>query len=526
MKRSQLKRIEKICVAAICVLIVVILFCIFKLNQDKRTPDGAFSTAQQTESTEQNLAEEADFYPTNLQRNKQLPGSILSESGGGQKTLSDYKGDFVMLTFWAGWCDDCKAELAKYKEFGNVITQYPQVKQLLINRTDGEKETKSSAEQYLSEHGIKIENLFDQGEALYKKIGIQQIPTTIFLNPEGKVVFCQISPIETESQLKAILNYVTNGAAKDTERFVTEKMTDENGGIISQYEKDDSVLSESQGIIMEYAVQTGNKALFEKAYSYVKKYLNQEGLTLWKYGGNDATCNALLDDLRIEKALRNAEKKWGGLAAELKEKETAVLSYNTSKNEPVDFYDWKSKQKAERFTLCYGDLEEIAYLKDSALYENTKKIIEEGYISDQFPFYYNYYDYKEKRYNQDPLNMSEALYTAYHLAQTGNLKEQTLKWIKANTKSGGIKARYTVDGKVVKDYSYESTAVYALVGLIALEVDDPDLLTRALYRMEKARQFDEESESNGAFGGQDGGDLYSFDQCMPLLLYSYMSSRL
>ena len=60
-----------------------------------------------------------------------------------------------------------------------------------------------------------------------------------------------------------------------------------------------------------------------------------------------------------------------------------------------------------------------------------------------------------------------------------------------------------------------------MVGLIAQEIGDSELLTQALWRMELTRTLNVSSPFNGAFG-QSEEDIRSFDQLAPLVLYGYL----
>jgi hypothetical protein len=208
----------------------------------------------------------------------------------------------------------------------------------------------------------------------------------------------------------------------------------------------------------------------------------------------------------------------------------AIAIYDTEQQSPVDFYDFKNSQKSSTFTLCYADftaLEIVAKMSVAAekLPENALTIVENGYIGEEFPFYYNSYSYEDGTYDTSSLNMAEALYTLYHLAEAGKLKDSSLAWLQTHMEDNGIFARYDVQGNVVPGYEYESPAIYALVGLIAQETGEEKLLTQALSRMEEWRVFDTEDTANGAFGTQGIGQMMSYDQCMALLLYGKIEGQ-
>ena len=116
--------------------------------------------------------------------------------------------------------------------------------------------------------------------------------------------------------------------------------------------------------------------------------------------------------------------------------------------------------------------------------------------------------------------MTEALLTVYHLAEQGQVKAQTIQWLKKQVKYGTLGTRYNVSGEVQERYQDETPGVYALTALIALETGEKRLFTDALCRMEEFRTFQTGSEKDGSFSSKSKAK--AFEQCMPLRLYAQM----
>jgi peroxiredoxin len=51
----------------------------------------------------------------------EAPDFVLKSASGKNLRLSEYRGDVVMLSFWATWCGDCRAQLA---ELGAMRDRY------------------------------------------------------------------------------------------------------------------------------------------------------------------------------------------------------------------------------------------------------------------------------------------------------------------------------------------------------------------------------------------------------------------
>jgi len=54
-------------------------------------------------------------------RGSEAPDFVLKSLSGKNLRLSEYRGEVVMLTFWAAWCGDCRAQL---EELGAMRDRY------------------------------------------------------------------------------------------------------------------------------------------------------------------------------------------------------------------------------------------------------------------------------------------------------------------------------------------------------------------------------------------------------------------
>ena len=336
--------------------------------------------------------------------------------------------------------------------------------------------------------------------------------------------------IKAGRQSGEIIENVNEVSSFETEKFVRENMINDEGGInitLRNYEgnSDETVLSESQGIMIEYADIIGDEALFNSTLNYINKYMKNDKLISWKVENNEASrVNAVIDDLRVYDALYDGVDKFQVKEKNLKEYSKNIYKYNVEEDRLVDCYDFENNQKSQRLTLCFGDFRALGKLwgenwRFKKVYNNTLETVKNGYIRDDFPLYYSWYNYIDGQYEKDDLNISEALVTVLHLSEIGEQKPETISWLKEQVKNGTLYGRYTVDGKVVEGYKYESTAAYALAALIGKEIRDADLINNAVKRMEQMKIKDVGSRYYGAFGNPDGSGIYSFDQCMALLAY-------
>lgn len=289
------------------------------------------------------------------------------------------------------------------------------------------------------------------------------------------------------------------------------------------------ILSESQGLLLLYADSCQNKALFDEAFHFIKKYLDTKKIISYRYNPitkKRYSVNAAVDDMRIGKALFSAEKTFSNSSYRKKADAIAkqLFKTNVKNNYLYDFYDEKLKKTNNSFTLCYAD---FVFMKEAStkipqwkkVYDNMLSIVSNGYISDVFPFYQKRYVYKSKRYeiDENKINMIESLLTVYHLAQIGKCPKQTQEFLLQKIREDAIYSYYTIDG--VPASSEQSTAVYALCASIGNILEDEELYEKSIEKMCTLQVTNPDSSIFGAFGDENTLETYSYDNLMALLAF-------
>lgn len=530
-----MKRAQSIARLAVLLIVAGLIAAVMIRLARPKAPDAAPQTQESTPSADALSGRRLD-YPKNAILGENLENAVFWTRDGQRISLQDKQGDYLVMVYWASWCRYCQAEMEQLPDVERLLQARGDAKLLLVNALDGDRETAEQAEAYLKERDIRAEVVYDRENQVYQTLGIAKLPTMLILSPDSRLLAAFPGKSDGVSSVEAMLDYAASGYAAATLDFITGQMM-EDGGVYTGMESEKAhpsgrdVLSESQGLLMEYAVEAQDQALFDQAYGYAKAHLAQDGLFRW-YGSADANApaNAFLDDLRIYGALVRAQARWGGYEAEIASLEAALSQYNVTSEGPVDFYDFERRRRSDEFSLCYGDLETLRILEErtgnTGLYEKTRQRIDEGYISDEFPLYYASWSYREKAYSKKDLHTAEALYTLYHLAKEDLLKDASEQWLLEQLRGDGLMAGYCVDGSVTEGCGYESTGVYALAALIGMECGNDEICALAIGRMNQLRIFDSASLYDGAFGEKDGSGIYSFDQCMALKVYGRMDRAL
>ena len=96
--------------------------------------------------------------------------------------LNDYKGNLVLLNFWATWCAPCKEEMPSL-DLLQVNEDLENLKIFPINVGQDNLEKSLSFFKNLKIKNLKI--YFDETMSNTKKFSLRGLPTTILLNKDG-----------------------------------------------------------------------------------------------------------------------------------------------------------------------------------------------------------------------------------------------------------------------------------------------------------------------------------------------------
>ncbi|SMC46981.1 TlpA family protein disulfide reductase [Pedobacter africanus] len=104
-------------------------------------------------------------------------------------SLNKKRGQYVLLDFWGSWCKPCIAALPKLLEIHN---KYKRSGLQVVSVAFDHKKDLDKVKMLINEHNLMWEHLFvDRAGAqeITKNYRVQIYPTTILINPNGKVVF-------------------------------------------------------------------------------------------------------------------------------------------------------------------------------------------------------------------------------------------------------------------------------------------------------------------------------------------------
>ena len=130
------------------------------------------------------------------------PDFTVYDKDGNEVRLSDFFGKPIVLNFWASWCGPCQYEMPdfdeKYKELGSEVNF------VMVNMTDGQRETVDTASAFIEEKGYSFPVLFDSDSEAALSYGAYSLPTTFFIDADGHVIAQAVGAIDADTLQRGI----------------------------------------------------------------------------------------------------------------------------------------------------------------------------------------------------------------------------------------------------------------------------------------------------------------------------------
>lgn len=143
-------------------------------------------TEIETSGTEKDDATENEETSSEEEQKITTPDFTVYDADGNEVLLSNYSGKPTVLNFWASWCRPCQMEMPdfheKYLELGEDV-QF-----LMINMTDGSRETVETASEFVEEQGYTFPVFYDTKSDAAMTYGAYSLPTTFFIDADGYVI--------------------------------------------------------------------------------------------------------------------------------------------------------------------------------------------------------------------------------------------------------------------------------------------------------------------------------------------------
>ena len=150
-------------------------------------------------SSENTNNENANSEDTELQL---APDFTVYDLEGNEVHLSDYFGKPIIVNFWASWCGPCKMEMPDFD--AAYATYKDDIVFLMVNMTDGSRETVEVASEFIANSGYTFPVYYDTQYSAAITYSVASLPTSYFLNEKGELVAHAKGAIDADTLQRGI----------------------------------------------------------------------------------------------------------------------------------------------------------------------------------------------------------------------------------------------------------------------------------------------------------------------------------
>ncbi|WP_348262131.1 redoxin family protein [Telmatobacter sp. DSM 110680] len=147
---------------------------------------------------------------------KPAPDFVLQDLSGKTVALSNFKGKPLLINFWATWCGPCKIETPWLIELQNeyaskgfeIVGISTEGDDLQPGDKEGWARDKAAIAKFVKDEHMQYPVLINGDSLASVYGGLDAMPTSIYVNPDGKVVAVQLgitSKDDMEENIKKTL---------------------------------------------------------------------------------------------------------------------------------------------------------------------------------------------------------------------------------------------------------------------------------------------------------------------------------
>ncbi|WP_010529640.1 redoxin domain-containing protein [Lentibacillus jeotgali] len=186
-------------IVIIVVLTGMFAWAVYDLTADSRgeqsIDENNFTVAENTADQEKSdkLNEDSGSDETGLEVGDMAPDFKLETLEGEEVSLSDYRGQRVVVNFWATWCRPCRAEMPDMQKF----YEDKDVEILAVNLTSSES-SQSGIQDFVDAYQLTFPVLMDKNSEVANQYQIKPIPSSFMIDSSGRIQFKALGAMNYE----------------------------------------------------------------------------------------------------------------------------------------------------------------------------------------------------------------------------------------------------------------------------------------------------------------------------------------
>lgn len=165
---------------------------------DDNGQDGALIQAKNPAQDNNEPVENTD--EVGIELGQVAPDFELETLEGEKTKLSDYRGEKVIVNFWATWCPPCREEIPDFKE----LYEKEDVEILAINMGETEDKQEMVEEFVYDEYEMEFPVLKEETGDLMEEFKVFAFPTSYFIDPDGHIQYVRPGQVAYDEMKKQL----------------------------------------------------------------------------------------------------------------------------------------------------------------------------------------------------------------------------------------------------------------------------------------------------------------------------------
>jgi len=140
-------------------------------------------------------------------RPTEVPDGVLVDDKDAEHHLSDWRGKYIVVNFWATWCAPCRKELGSLDRLEGAMGGE---RFAVLTIATGPNPLPAIQKFYQTEGIAHLPILRDPTQALARPMGVLALPVSVLIDPEGREIGRLVGDAEWDGpDAKALLAEMT-----------------------------------------------------------------------------------------------------------------------------------------------------------------------------------------------------------------------------------------------------------------------------------------------------------------------------
>lgn len=131
------------------------------------------------------------------------PDFQLQDMEGQNVTLSNLRGNPIIINFWASWCGPCREEMPFLQQ---IYEKWNSEDVLLL--TINLRETPSEITEYMQNNDLSFPVLLDVDGSVTQNYNVIGIPTTFFIDKDGVIQSKRLGPFSSAAEIEISISTI------------------------------------------------------------------------------------------------------------------------------------------------------------------------------------------------------------------------------------------------------------------------------------------------------------------------------